>query len=121
MVYMESKEGSAYKVLKILFEKDFKPEMGYPMRIPLIGNHATIDQTTIYWDWESVHVENTEEAELVVYSNGIEIVVNGEIRALIRPRHLKRLLISVQGGIFQNEDYTEPYYLYFGSQRKDFY
>lgn len=121
MVYMESKEGSAYKVLKILFEKDFRPEMGYPMRIPLIGNHATIDQTTIYWDWESVHAENTEEAELVVYANGIEIVVNGEIRALIRPKHLKKLLISVRGGIFQNEDYTEPYYLYFGSQRKDFY
>ena len=121
MVTIKTRSGSAYKTLRTLFDNDFEPEKGYSMKIPLIGNHATINHELIYWDWHSVHEENPEEAILEVYSNGIEIRVNGHLRAMISPKHLKRLWISVQGGLFQKDNYTESYYLYFGAEEKDFY
>lgn len=121
MVTIKTREGSAYKTLWKLFEDDFKPKRGYPMRIPLIGNHVTLNNTLVYWKWNSVHEDNEEEAILDIAPNIIFVEVNGQRRASIGTKHLKRLWISVQGGLFQEDDYTESYYLYFGAEEKDFY
>ena len=48
MVTIKTRSGSAYETLWKLFKNDFEPERGYPMRIPLIGNHVTLDNTLIY-------------------------------------------------------------------------
>ena len=101
MVTIKTRSGSAYETLWKLFKNDFEPEKGYPMRIPLIGNHVTLDNTLIYWDWHSVHEKNNEEAVLEIAPNIIFVEVNGQRRGSIDTKHLKRLWISVQGGLFQ--------------------
>ena len=121
MVTIKTRKGSVYETLKTLFNDDFKPEPGYPMRIPLIGNHVTINHSRFYWDWESVHADNKEEAILDLSYNIIFIEVNGERRVAIDTKDVKRLWISVKGGLFQKDDYTETYFLYFGAEEKDFH
>ena len=121
MVTIKTRSGSAYETLWKLFKNDFEPERGYPMRIPLIGNHVTLDNTLIYWDWHSVHEKNNEEAILEIAPNIIFVEVNGQRRGSVNTKHLKRLWISVQGGLFQKDEYTESYFLYFGAEEKDFY
>ena len=121
MVHIETRSGSAYKTLKTLFKNDFEPKKGHTMKIPLIGNHVTIDNSSIYWDWNSIHEENPEEAVLDVAPNMVFVEVNGQRRASFDPRKVKRLWISVQGGLFQKDNYTETYFLYFGCEAKDFY
>ena len=120
MVTIKTRKGSAYKTLKTLFNNDFKPEEGYPMRIPLVGNHITIDFNTIYWDWDSVLSENKEEAVLDVSSNIIFVEINGQRRASFSTKNVKKLCIRVQGGLFQEDNYTESYHLYFGAEEKEF-
>lgn len=119
MVHIKTRAGSVVSCLEKLFP-EFKEE-GRAMKIPLIGNHATIDGGRVYWRWNSVHEENEEEAVLEVYPNGIDIRVNGRLRYSGEPHLIKRLWIDVKGGIFQKDEYTEGYFLYFGCTEKDFY
>ena len=115
MVTIKTRKGSAYKTLKTLFNNDFEPEKGYPMRIPLVGNHITIDFNTMYWD-----SENKEEAVLDVSSNIIFVEINGQRRVSFSTKHVKKLCIRVQGGLFQEDNCTELYHLYFGAEEKEF-
>lgn len=120
MVTIKTRKGSAYETLKLLFYEDFKPKKGYPMRIPLIGNNITIDFNTLYWDWNNIYAENKEEAVLDVSSNIIFVEVNGQRRLSFPTKGVKKINMQVRGGLFQKDEYTEPYRLYFGAEEQDF-
>ena len=123
MVTIKTRSGSAYKTLRTLFDNDFEPEKGYPIRIPLMGNHISINHSNFYWKGHNFleKEEEEEEAILDVASNVLFLEIDGERRVIIDIKNIKKLYIQVRGGLFQENNYTESYYLYFGAEEKDFY
>lgn len=123
MVTIKTRSGSAYKTLRTLFDNDFEPEKGYPIRIPLMGNHISINHSNFYWKGHNFleKEEEEEEAILDVASNVLFLEIDGERRVIIDVKNIKKLYIQVRGGLFQENNYTESYYLYFGAEEKDFY
>lgn len=123
MVTIKTRSGSAYKTLRTLFDNDFEPERGYPIRIPLMGNHIKINHCSFYWKGHNFleKEEEEEEAILDVASNVLFLEIDGQRRAIVDIKNIKKLYIQVQGGLFQKDNYTESYYLYFGAEEKDFY
>ena len=123
MVTIKTRSGSAYKTLRTLFDNDFEPERGYPIRIPLMGNHISINHSNFYWKGHNFlkKEEEEEEAILDVASNVLFLEIDGERRVITDIKNIKKLYIQVRGGLFQENNYTESYYLYFGAEEKDFY
>ena len=123
MVTIKTRSGSAYKTLRTLFDNDFEPEKGYPIRIPLMGNHISINHSNFYWKGHNFleKEEEEEEAILDVASNVLFLEIDGQRRVIIDIKNIKKLYIQVRGGLFQENNYTESYYLYFGAEEKDFY
>ena len=123
MVTIKTRSGSAYKTLRTLFDNDFEPEKGYPIRIPLMGNHISINHSNFYWKGHNFleKEEEEEEAILDVASNVLFLEIDGERRVITDIKNIKKLYIQVRGGLFQENNYTESYYLYFGAEEKDFY
>jgi hypothetical protein len=123
MVTIKTRSGSAYKTLRTLFDNDFEPEKGYPIRIPLMGNHISINHSNFYWKGHNFleKEEEEEEAILDVASNVLFLEIDGQRRVIIDIKNIKKLYIQVRGGLFQKDNYTESYYLYFGAEEKDFY
>ena len=123
MVTIKTRSGSAYKTLRTLFDNDFEPEKGYPIRIPLMGNHISINHSNFYWKGHNFleKEEEEEEAILDVAYNVLFLEIDGERRVIIDIKNIKKLYIQVRGGLFQENNYTESYYLYFGAEEKDFY
>lgn len=123
MVTIKTRSGNAYKTLRTLFDNDFEPEKGYPIRIPLMGNHISINHSNFYWKGHNFleKEEEEEEAILDVASNVLFLEIDGQRRVIIDIKNIKKLYIQVRGGLFQENNYTESYYLYFGAEEKDFY
>ena len=123
MVTIKTRSGSAYKTLRTLFDNDFEPERGYPIRIPLMGNHISINHSNFYWKGHNFleKEEEEEEAILDVASNVLFLEIDGERRVITDIKNIKKLYIQVRGGLFQENNYTESYYLYFGAEEKEFY
>lgn len=112
MVTIKLDKGKAYDGLKILF-KEFEKK-GYGLFIPLNGDHIVIDDGSVYWEWED------KEVILEVCTNDMRLKVDGNTRYIIDPRNIRRLWIKVKGGVFNENEFITPYYLYFGANESDF-